>query len=109
MAHQIRYHIGQAMNIIPELGTTFDLVFVDADKKNYKNYYELVFDYVKPGGFIVVDNVLWGGKVVTKTNQLTPDKRTQAIVNFNTLVHNDPRVANVLLPVRDGLMILRKK
>ena len=109
MAHQIRYHIGQAMNIIPKLGATFDLVFIDADKKNYKNYYELVFSYVKPGGFIIVDNVLWGGKVITKTSQLTSDKRTQAIINFNTLVHNDPRVANVLLPVRDGLMILRKK
>lgn len=108
-AHQIRYHIGQAMEIIPKLDTVFDLVFIDADKKNYKNYYELVFDFVKPGGFIIVDNVLWRGKVLTTTDRPVLDKRTQAIINFNTLVHNDPRVANVLLPIRDGLMILRKK
>jgi len=107
--HQIKYHIGQAMEIIPKLDTVFDLVFIDADKKNYQNYYELVFDCVKPGGFIIVDNVLWGGKVLTTIDQSNPDKRTQTIINFNTLVHNDPCVANVLLPVRDGLMILRKK
>jgi caffeoyl-CoA O-methyltransferase len=108
VAHQIKYHIGQAADIIPQLDEVFDLVFIDADKKNYSRYYDLVFDRIRPGGFIIADNVFWGGKVLTVADQPT-DKRTQAIIDFNTQVHRDPRVANVLLPIRDGLMILRKK
>lgn len=108
VAHKIKYHIGQAADIIPQLDEVFDLVFIDADKKNYSRYYNLVFDRIRPGGFIIADNVLWGGKVLTATDQ-PADKRTQAIIDFNTRVHRDPRVANVLLPIRDGLMILRKK
>ena len=108
VAHKIKYHIGQAVAIIPQLDVVFDLVFIDADKKNYALYYNMVFDSVRPGGFIIADNVLWGGKVLPTTDQ-PADKRTQAIINFNAQVHRDPRVANVLLPIRDGLMILRKK
>lgn len=108
VAHKIKYHIGQAADIIPQLDEVFDLVFIDADKKNYSRYYDLVFDRIRPNGFIIADNVFWGGKVLTVADQPT-DKRTQAIIDFNIQVHRDPRVANVLLPIRDGLMILRKK
>jgi caffeoyl-CoA O-methyltransferase len=108
VAHKIEYHIGQATDIIPQLDEVFDLVFIDADKKNYSRYYDLVFDRIRPGGFIIADNVFWGGRVLTAAGQ-SIDKRTQAIIDFNTQVHCDPRVANVLLPIRDGLMILRKK
>ena len=107
-AHQIQYHIGPAADIIPQLDEVFDLVYIDADKQNYKRYYELVFDRVRPGGFIIADNVLWGGQVLPAAAP-PADKRTQAILEFNAQVHRDPRVANVLLPIRDGLMILRKK
>ena len=106
--HKIKYHIGQAADVIPQLDGIFDLVFIDADKRNYQCYYDLVFDRIRPGGFIIVDNCLWGGKVLTTVNQPV-DKRTQVIMNFNAQVHRDQRVANVLLPIRDGLMILRKK
>jgi predicted O-methyltransferase YrrM len=108
VTHKIKCHIGQAVDIIPQLDEVFDLVFMDADKKNYQRYYDLVLDRVRPGGFLIADNVLWGGKVLTANDQPV-DKRTQAIINFNAQVHRDPRVANVLLPIRDGLMILRKK
>lgn len=106
MANTIKYHVGQAADIIPQLDEVFDLVYIDADKKNYKRYYDLVFDHVRTGGFIIADNALWGGQVLTTH---PADKRTKAILEFNTQVHHDPRVANVLLPIRDGLMILRKK
>jgi caffeoyl-CoA O-methyltransferase len=108
VTHKIKYHIGKAVDIIPQLDDVFDLVFIDADKKNYKRYYDLVLDRIRPGGFLIADNVLWGGKVLTAGDQPV-DKRTKAIMNFNAHVHLDPRVANVLLPIRDGLMILRKK
>lgn len=108
LAQQIQYHIGLAADIIPQLAEVFDLVYIDADKRNYQHYYELVLDRVRPGGFIIADNVLWGGKVLADASGVV-DKRTQAMIDFNTHVHLDPRVANVLLPIRDGLMILRKK
>jgi len=108
ITHKIKYHIGKAVDVIPQLNEVFDLVFMDADKKNYQRYYDLVLDRIRPGGFLIADNVLWGGKVLTASDQLL-DKRTQAIIHFNAQVHRDPRVANVLLPIRDGLMILRKK
>ncbi len=107
-AHQIQYHLGEAAAIIPQLDEVFDLVYIDADKKNYTRYYTLVLDRVRPGGFIIADNVLWGGQVLLE-NTPSADKRTQAMSAFNAQVHRDPRVANVLLPIRDGLMILRKK
>ena len=106
--HQVQYHIGQALAIIPQLSETFDLVFIDADKKNYIHDYHLVLDRVRPGGFILADNVLLGGKVLLQASQ-PPDRQTQAMIDFTTQVHQDPRVENVLLPIRDGLMVLRKK
>ena len=103
---QIDLHIGQGSVIIPTLNETFDLVFIDADKANYGLYYDLVFDKVRPGGFILSDNVLWSGKVVepVKSN----DKDTLAVMAFNQKIHHDPRVENLLLPVRDGILIARK-
>ncbi len=107
IADAIDYQIGNAMDLVPEVEGEIDLVFIDADKKNYLNYYNLVIDKVRPGGFIIADNVLWSGKVV-KTEGKT-DKDTQAILDFNRSVHEDQRVENVLFPIRDGLMVLRKK
>lgn len=95
--------IGNALQIIPTLDTAFDLVFIDADKENNSNYFDLVIDKVPSGGYILADNVLWSGKVIDQT-----DKDTRAVAAFNDKVHNDPRVENVLLPVRDGIMIMRK-
>lgn len=103
-ADAIHYHIGNATAIIPTLSHTWDLVFIDADKKNYSRYFELVIDRVRPGGFIIADNVLWSGKVVGPKT----DTDTEAIRGFNQQVHEDERVENVLFPLRDGLMVLRK-
>ncbi|NOS90539.1 MAG: O-methyltransferase [Cyclobacteriaceae bacterium] len=101
---QIDYRIGDAAEIIPILNETFDLVFIDADKENYQRYYDLVFDKVATGGFIMADNVLWSGKVVGEKK----DKDTRAIMAFNDFVMNDSRVENMLLPLRDGIMLARK-
>lgn len=98
------YLIGNALDIIPTLDYSFDLVFIDADKENYNNYYDLVFDKVTLGGFLLADNVLWSGKVLDPK----PDKDTRAIKAFNKKVQDDPRVENVLLPIRDGIMLMRK-
>jgi caffeoyl-CoA O-methyltransferase len=103
-ANQIIYRIGNALNIIPQLNESFDLVFIDADKENYSNYYDLVFDKVKVGGYLLADNVLWSGKVIDSK----PDKDTRSVLAFNDKVHNDPRVENVLLPIRDGITLIRK-
>ena len=105
--HQIVQHIGDATEIVPQLDLSIDLVFIDADKVNYPNYFDLIIDKVKPGGWIIADNVLWSGKVVE--NVKDNDKATKAILEYNQKVHEDPRVENVLLPLRDGLMICRKK
>lgn len=106
-ADQIDYRIGNALDIIPTLNDTFDLVFMDADKINYISYFNLCIDKVRPGGFILADNVLWSGKVVDKELKKI-DKDTQALLDFNNMVHEDQRVSNILLPIRDGLMILQK-
>jgi caffeoyl-CoA O-methyltransferase len=98
-------HTGNAEEVIPTLNETWDLVFIDADKPNYLNYYRMVFDHVRPGGFILADNALWDGKVL---DPATESKDTRGIIEFNDFVQNDPRVENLLLPVRDGLMIVRK-
>ncbi len=103
LADKIKLIIGNAMQIIPTLDETFDMVFIDADKSNYSNYYDLVFGKVRKGGFIIADNVLWYGKVLDKQ-----DKDTQAIKDFNEKVMQDSRVTNTLLPLRDGLMIAQK-
>lgn len=104
LSKQIMRHTGDALDIIPMLDDTFDLVFIDADKINYANYYHLVFHKVRKNGFILADNVLWSGKVL----HTHKDKDTEAIRQFNTLLHNDTRVENVLLPIRDGIMLARK-
>jgi len=103
---QIDYRIGDALEILPTLKGPFDLVFIDADKENYANYFDLLIDKVRNGGIIIADNVIWSGKVIKKTNK--DDKDTAAIKAFNQKVHTDERVENVLLPVRDGLMLMRK-
>ena len=101
---KVEYRIGNALQIIPTLNDVFDLVFIDADKNNYSNYFDLVIDKVRPGGFILADNVLWSGKVFNKN----PDADTRAITAFNEKILNDSRVENVLLPIRDGIMMIRK-
>jgi predicted O-methyltransferase YrrM len=100
----IDFQIGNALHIIPALKAIFDLVFIDADKENYSNYFDLIIDKVAVGGFILADNVLWSGKVLDPK----PDKDTRAILEFNRKIQNDTRVENVLLPVRDGAMLIRK-
>lgn len=104
---QIDFRIGNAMDIIPELDIEFDLVFIDADKTNYANYYDLVFDKVRKGGFILADNVLWSGKVIEKVDE--KDLDTKALLAFNDKIQKDSRVENLLLGVRDGIMVARKK
>jgi len=104
---KIEYRIGNALDIVPLLQETFDIVFIDADKINYISYYNLCLDKVRKGGFIIADNVLWSGKV-TQTEPKKADKDTQQLIEFNRLVHEDTRVSNILLPIRDGLMILQK-
>lgn len=102
---KVNVHIGDAEAIIPTLTETFDLVFIDAGKKQNALYYDMIFDQVRQGGFIITDNVLWGGKVAENAS----DKRTRLIDEFNKKMQHDERVDNLLLPVRDGLMIVRKK
>ncbi len=103
---KIDYRIVDAMQEIPKLNEQFDLVFIDADKLNYINYYNLVIDKVKSGGFILTDNVLWSGRVIEENVKI--DKDTAVIKEFNQLIQNDERVENILLPIRDGIMITRK-
>lgn len=103
-ADKIEFHLGIATEIIPTLPESFDIVFIDADKTNYSNYYDLVFENVRPAGFIIADNVLWSGKILDDEK----DEDTQALHDFNQKVLADKRVENVLLPIRDGLMIVRK-
>ena len=103
---KIDYRIANAVELIPQLDEQFDIVFIDADKMNYINYYHLVFDKVKKGGYILSDNVLWSGKVTGDYEKL--DKDTRLLMDFNKLIQEDGRVENVLLPIRDGIMIARK-
>lgn len=107
LTSKLEYYLGNALDIVPTINETFDLVFIDADKKNYAAYYDLVFAKVRSGGYIIADNVLWSGKVLDDETTLDPD--TKAIHDYNKKVHNDSRVEHMLLPVRDGLMIARKK
>ena len=100
-------HIGDAIEIIPSFSEKFDLVFIDADKTNYSNYYDIVFDKVNSGGYIIADNVLWSGKVIDSKEKLDSD--TLALVEFSEKVNSDNRVQNVLFQIRDGVMIVRKK
>ncbi|MFQ3575726.1 MAG: class I SAM-dependent methyltransferase [Cytophagales bacterium] len=105
-ANQIELLVGNATEIIPTLNEKFDLVFIDADKVNYSKYYELIFDKVNQNGLILADNVLWSGKVVEEVKE--NDKETKAIMAFNKMVQEDSRVENLLLPLRDGIMMARK-
>lgn len=107
LADQIEYRLGNALEIIPTLSGPFDLVFIDADKFNNANYFDLIIDKVRPGGIILADNVLWSGKVLVAEGQKI-DKDTKAILDFNDKIKNDPRIENVLLPIRDGIMMARK-
>lgn len=103
---QIEYHIVDAKDFIPNMEGIIDLVFIDADKKNNDLYFELVIDKVRPGGLILVDNVLWSGKI---TDENANDKSTRALKEFNAKCAKDARVEPLLLPIRDGIFILRKK
>ena len=107
LSDKIEMHVGNAMEIIPELNEKWDLVFIDADKENYLNYFNLIIDKVRPGGLIIADNVLWSGKIL---HAAAPnDEETSALQAFNKAVSADNRVESQLLPIRDGLMLLRKK
>lgn len=106
VSNRIDFRIGDALEIIPKLDQKMDLVFIDADKKNYADYFDLVIAKVRKGGYILADNVLWSGKVIQGVESV--DKDTQAIQAFNDKVHNDQQVENVLFPIRDGLMVMRK-
>ena len=106
MTNKIITHYGNAIEIIPTLSGPYDLVFIDADKINYSQYYNLAIEKVISGGYLIADNVLWDGKILDLTNA---DKDTIAIHQFNEKINNDKRVENVLLTMRDGLMIIRKK
>jgi predicted O-methyltransferase YrrM len=105
-SEHIDYRIGDALDLIPALNETWDLVFIDADKKNYLNYYDLVVDRVRSGGLILADNVLWSGKVIDEKAQ---DKETVLLRQYNERINRDERVENILLPIRDGIMVARKK
>lgn len=104
---QIFQHLGDALNIIPKLDKTFDLIFIDADKENYANYFNSVIDKLNTGGIILSDNVLWSGKVLDSTFK-KDDTSTPALISYNELLKNDKRVETVVLPIRDGLTISRK-
>ncbi|SIT12725.1 O-methyltransferase [Belliella pelovolcani] len=107
LAAQIDYRLGNALDIIPTLSGNFDMVFIDADKANYINYYNLVIDRMNKGGIIMADNVLWSGKVLVEEGKKI-DKDTKVLLEYNQMVQEDPRVENVLLPIRDGIMLARK-
>ncbi|MCC5944197.1 MAG: O-methyltransferase [Bernardetiaceae bacterium] len=102
---KIHFHLGNAIDIIPTIEETFDMVFIDADKENYSAYYDLVWNKLRSGGLIIADNVLWSGKVLNPKNN---DKSTQALMEFNQKVHQDNRAFNTLMPIRDGLMLAVK-
>ena len=106
-ASQIEQRTGNALEIIPQLPHTFDLVFIDADKEEYARYYDLIIDKVRPGGMIIADNVLWSGHVLKPAEK--QDLETRAIAAFNSKIRSDDRVSLTMLPIRDGLSLIRKK
>ncbi|MES2559189.1 MAG: class I SAM-dependent methyltransferase [Bacteroidota bacterium] len=108
MEGRIQHIIGDALNIVKTLPYTYDLIFIDADKPNYMRYYEMAMEKLNPGGYMLLDNILWSGKVIDE-NELAKDKDTQLLHSVNERVQEDERVENILLPVRDGLMLLRRK
>lgn len=106
-AANIKLHIGNALDIIPSIEGEFDVVYIDADKENYSAYFDLVIDRVCQGGYIIADNVLWSGKITTPVDQM--DVETKCLYDYSEKIQKDERVQNVLFPIRDGLMIARKK
>lgn len=106
LSSEIEQLTGNALDIIPDLDIIFDLVFIDGDKREYIDYYKVVIDKVKPGGFIIADNVLWGGKTLEPG---TRDPQARGIIEFNEMIPGQTNVENIILPVRDGLMLIRKK
>jgi predicted O-methyltransferase YrrM len=103
---KIRLHIGDALEIIPQLEGNFDMAFIDADKRLYSEYYDLIFDKINPGGVILADNTLWNGKILEQPH--SGDKQTQGILRFNEKIKQDTRIEKVILPLRDGLTIIYK-
>ncbi len=103
--NRLDFRIGDAAEIIPTLTETVDLAFIDADKARYQLYYDLIMEKLRVGGYVMIDNVLWDGKVV---NDKAHDKKTAAIRSFNDYVQEDPRTENILLPIRDGILLARK-
>ena len=106
ISENVIQYVGNALEVIPNIKDEFDLVFIDADKENYSNYFEIVIKKMPVGGFIIADNVLWSGKVVEEVND--KDQETKALKEFNTLIQTSERVENILMPIRDGLMICQK-
>ena len=104
---RVRLHIGDALDIVPTLGERYDLVFIDANKRQYVDYYDLVMEYLNDGGFIIADNTLWAGKVVDPKAQR--EAQTRGVMAFNDRVKQDPRVEKVIIPLRDGLTLIHKK
>ncbi|WP_066628332.1 O-methyltransferase [Labilibacter marinus] len=107
LAHKIKMHIGDALDVMPKLKKKYDLIFMDGDKRQYPNYYKQVYDMLNPGGYILADNILWDGKVIEPVDP--NDTYTQGILEFNQIVKNDPRVEKVIFPFRDGIFVIRKK
>ena len=107
MGNLIDRRTGEVLEILPGLNGPFDIVFMDADKREYPEYYRQVFGKVRKGGLIIADNTLWGGKIVNPPS--LPDEQTKGIIDFNALIKNDGRVEKIILPLRDGLTLIRKK
>ena len=106
LTNKIVQHSGDAKNIIPSIDEEFDIVFIDADKESYPEYYDLIINKVRSGGIIIADNILWSGKILEKVEK--DDQATKSIIQFNNKIIKDDRVKNIILPIRDGLNIIRK-
>ena len=106
LTNKIVQHSGDAKNIIPSIEEEFDIVFIDADKESYPEYYDLIINKVRSGGIIIADNILWSGKILEKVEK--DDQATKSIIEFNNKIIEDGRVKNIILPIRDGLNIVRK-
>ena len=106
-ANRVKFYIGNAMEVVPQLGIKFDMAFIDGNKREYVNYYNMVMQHMNKGGFILADNTLWDGHVLEQ--QPVNDAQTQGVMEFNDLVAKDTRVEKVILPIRDGLTMIRCK
>jgi caffeoyl-CoA O-methyltransferase len=106
ISEKVKQYTGDATKIVKKLNLDFDLVFIDADKENYPLYFDSIIEKVKPGGIIIADNILWSGKIIEKVEE--EDYATKSIIEFNDKVNNDDRVETIILPIRDGLSLIRK-